>query len=634
MKLMQALKQESWRHKAFAVFLCILAGFYGPMSFRHYVGQMSDDARDILAAKSILLGSYLNLQLPNHPPVNFPLPGFPLFLAPFVAIVEPHWSWLKIIPIVLTLTCVLLTRELFKDLLSEYSLWILLALFSINPCTVEASGRVIADSCYLFAVLLIFLMLRRQVSEENLRNAWLLGVISAWAALVRPEGFCLIASVGLGLVIGKRWRSLGPFAASTLLLAGIVIWRNHKATGSVSGYMRIWSEILPMIREYLPILWNAQRVLCALTMDLMLGIPSARFDALLTGVAETIVVGLYFYGATCLYRRILSRQALIAAVFFYCISHVVLHSFWFAVSNRYMWPLLPFALAFTIEAVAMLSRRFWHPRYSTGALALIIAVLYVRQDAIAVMEVISKPLVDRPQTATADWVRTHLPSTAFILTPDAPWVTLETDRWTWAYISSTDVENYRYKTFFQGITHVWLAPAKYFYVPTISTRDPTRLWKASAQWLPSSPESFRLVYKNTAETTAIYQVIPAVHFFKSYVSYLYAYEDFERGNWPKVFRALDDSLKQYPQMTSSLNLYGAALMLSGGNLDLAKTKFEKAVQLRPDFIMAFINLARVNHRLGHRKEALEYYERAKQTIIANNDQEFLLQIIEKERQQL
>ena len=67
------------------------------------MGHFQADARTILAAKALLLGSYSDLQLPGRPPLNFPLPGFPLFLVPFVALLSSCVACLKIIPMMFTL---------------------------------------------------------------------------------------------------------------------------------------------------------------------------------------------------------------------------------------------------------------------------------------------------------------------------------------------------------------------------------------------------------------------------------------------------------------------------------------------------------------------------------------------------
>src|SRR5262245_52873928 len=86
---------------------------YALSAWPHFVGHFSDDARDVLAAKSLLQGGYRDLQLPGAPPLNFPLPGFPAILAPFVALVGDHVGWLRVVPIAAVLLCLACLYKLF-----------------------------------------------------------------------------------------------------------------------------------------------------------------------------------------------------------------------------------------------------------------------------------------------------------------------------------------------------------------------------------------------------------------------------------------------------------------------------------------------------------------------------------------
>src|SRR5687767_4073973 len=133
-----------------ALGLLAAALLYAALFPRFFVGYFSDDALYILAAKSLLTGRYVSLYLPDQPYLTQILPGYPLFLAPFVALVQPHWPWLKFLSVGLTLGSVLLLGKLLEPWMSTRVRWITMLLFAFNPTTVLGSGIVMSDPFYLF----------------------------------------------------------------------------------------------------------------------------------------------------------------------------------------------------------------------------------------------------------------------------------------------------------------------------------------------------------------------------------------------------------------------------------------------------------------------------------------------------
>ncbi len=81
------------RRNSFFWLIAAAAVTYAALSPRFYVGSFGDDARDILAAQSILHGSYSDLQQPGHPPLNLPLPGF---FAPACTLGGSYWTRFRI----------------------------------------------------------------------------------------------------------------------------------------------------------------------------------------------------------------------------------------------------------------------------------------------------------------------------------------------------------------------------------------------------------------------------------------------------------------------------------------------------------------------------------------------------------
>src|ERR1019366_3370962 len=79
------------------------AVFYALLLPRYDIGFYNDDAAYVLAGKSLLQGNYLSLASPHQPFTTFPMPGMPLFIAPWVWLVQPHWFLLEWVSVVVTL---------------------------------------------------------------------------------------------------------------------------------------------------------------------------------------------------------------------------------------------------------------------------------------------------------------------------------------------------------------------------------------------------------------------------------------------------------------------------------------------------------------------------------------------------
>ena len=103
------------------------------------VGHVNDDAHYVLGAEALLRGSYVETLDPADPrPFGYP-PGFPLLLAPFVALARPHWDALQAVSIALTAASGLLLYALAEAALAPgLGLWAA-ALWLFCPATARLS---------------------------------------------------------------------------------------------------------------------------------------------------------------------------------------------------------------------------------------------------------------------------------------------------------------------------------------------------------------------------------------------------------------------------------------------------------------------------------------------------------------
>jgi hypothetical protein len=141
------------------------------------VGHALDDALYILGAQSLLTGHYTNLQLPWHPALTDPLPGFSLLISSVVAAVDPHWGLLKAVPLALTLFSCVMLWFLLESWVSAEIRAAVLTLFAFNPVTVNFAGLVVSEPAFLFFVLFVFLQLETLSADGRAVPALGLGAL-------------------------------------------------------------------------------------------------------------------------------------------------------------------------------------------------------------------------------------------------------------------------------------------------------------------------------------------------------------------------------------------------------------------------------------------------------------------------
>jgi len=602
---------------------------------RFYVGHFQDDARDILAAKALLSGSYSNLQLPGRPPLNFPLPGFPLFLAPFVALLSSCLPCLKVIPIAFTLGSVWLARRLWEPELSGPASDVLLAICAFNPLTVALSSQVIADSAYLFVVLSACVLLRH---PQGRRRDALLCLAAGWALLLRPEGSLLLLALAGALLWTKQWESLITVSSSAWLLIGLLVW-NYVRTGHATGYGVLLNETLPFLsRGPATLAAQTATLLKTLVLDLLCGIsiePQTflRFVfvwGLVAGAMATALAGWIKW-----VRSPRAPQVLAVGASLYAALHLGLHGAWLAVDPHYLWPLLPFIVFAVIYAVETIPGK--RTRQLTGAFLLfVLFASYAWQIRHNFDPVFHPSPEDRLPTETFEWIRSHTSPDAFFLSPQAAPLTLYTGRHSLAFIGGADPDDFRYRLLAEGITHVAMSPFAFLHVQALSAHDPAAVWRHSRVWLASHPEAYEPVYRSDREAIEIYRARPAPDFQNASVHYRRIMETLSaqsNPDWLSQMDQLERVIQVYP-LPAALNAYGVAALFSGRHLATARLRLKEAVRQDQNYGVAWLNLARVAVRLGDRVHARQAYDQVLERFKDDQDQAFLIPIALRERQTL
>src|SRR5271157_1985831 len=157
-------------------------------------------------------------------PSLFRLPGYPLFLATielFFAGILPN-AWLNVVYVLQAaadLAGGLLLAAFARRFLSHRAAEVALALAMLCPFTAAYAGIAMTECFSVFAIALGLYAAGRALAAQAAGSSdfpalILAGLASAFAALLRPDGILLFASIGLALFLGcLRGRSVAQPAS-------------------------------------------------------------------------------------------------------------------------------------------------------------------------------------------------------------------------------------------------------------------------------------------------------------------------------------------------------------------------------------------------------------------------------------
>jgi hypothetical protein len=136
--------------------------------------------------------------------------------------------WGRLFMFALSLASFVLFNELAKLYLTQRSSrMIALILFTLNPVFFYWSLRIYADVLFAFIAMLSFYFLKKWDGKLSAGKIVVLGFIAALAVLTRFEGYILLGSIGLGLLLQKNWKAAVFYGLSALLfLFPYLLYRN------------------------------------------------------------------------------------------------------------------------------------------------------------------------------------------------------------------------------------------------------------------------------------------------------------------------------------------------------------------------------------------------------------------------
>ena len=557
---------------------------YAALIGRHDVGYFEDDAVYVLSARSILSGQYRDLTAPKQPPEIHFLPGFPLLLAPAVAIVSGHWNALKIVPWLLAVLCGFLSWGLYRRWFPEKYVWVALALFVFNAFVIEMSDLLLSEWALLAVSLGVMWLLSNLEKRVMRRDQILLAVLLTWAALIRPEGILLSAALAVALLLRKkswkpyRWILPIPFLA----VAGWAL-RNYVASGLVSTYTHLWQP---------PTVSHVIRTLSALP-QMILGVQTSGLG---NGVLLAIGAALLIGGVWTQWKSTAILECRVVPL--YIALFMMVRLIWSVFDARFFLPLIPFLAAYMLQGCLALSRRA-RPMIGTVLIGMLLITVVVR-DVVATADWRAASFNRVPWHSLA-FVRNQIPAQATFLANRGGLLTLYTGHLNTGSIEVESPAELAYRLKASGTSYVWVRRQP------IVDRHVQRQWVRGDHFLSRWPSAFPVIYNDPAERSTIYKVNLPETWTAAYQIYANARKSWQNGNTTAAAAAFDKAIRLAPDFPDALN-DSAALQLERGDVSDAESRLRAALHFSPSFALARLNFARAlkrQHRIALAEENLK-----------------------------
>jgi len=592
----------------------ILAGsalLYVLLNPQYRTGVLNDDAVYVLGARSFWKSSAVQSLILKP---DYPMPGLPVVLAPFIKLVEPNWTALEWIPILASVLSVFLLWKWASRTVSPMQALVAVCLFAFNPLVSAYSGIVMPPVFYTAAALTSFLLMSTLLEKFDARQALALGLIMGWGCLVRPEGVLLLVCVSVPLALRKSGRkNLFVAALPVAFWAGLYLfwWRLHPVPrteygGDLSALTSYWTES-PMsgIRFF-------DDMLEAFLFKPLSGLwksPTHGLFSLETGVDVLCVITIAA-GYFSLWSNKRRPRPELTSIAGFCILYFLVHLFWHVADARYAVPLLPFAIVFLVHGFSeflktQTKKWLWIPL----ALGVPIAS-YAYQTGLNIHESLWAPNpMNSPPWESITWVKENIPSDKKIMSDIAPNIELYANRPSLMGLRATNHDMFLYRLALNHYDYVVDRDLNFLTPGVSKTEDPNRIWDRMRVWFENYPRQFQVLYENAQEQTRIYHVVPDPGFMDAYEIFKQASAQYQAGHMDLSEELIRKALRLCPNFGSASNLLGAVEMKKNDVVH-AERDFLASTTSLPFYPSALLNLATLYKMTGQDERAQVYIQRA------------------------
>lgn len=597
------------QNKVVLFFLLALAFALSIPPLQHYqVGTYIDDARFILRALALLKGSYTSLELPLNPPANIPLPGYPLLLAPFVAILSPLWDGLKFLSLLLTMGSVFLLWRLLAQA-NPWGRFAVVSLFALSPLTGRYASRVLAEPALIFFLLLFVDRFQRAKLRASAFYWVALGLGAGWFSLLRAE-----AILAVPILIWPLWQSRKRREGLVAGFLAVLVWggvmiRNRLATESATDYLSQWSASWQSgsgVARALLDHWS--RIVDGVLMLEVFGLralPDSLAVEPLKLFLFAVTLLLMAFGCIDVWQS-RRRDVARAQIVFFGLFYGGVHFFWLSFATHHFWPLLPALLILLISGGQRLARGY----AALGRLGPPVFLIWLLLVVVAQVRAWNDPRIPLAQR-TMGWMMAETSPDDIFFASEAPTLALYTKRFAYSAAVSGGADSFRFQLLSRQVSYALIRS-----FPTLSfaaaLESPTYREGSEAQmarWLADSPKAFALAYGDAEEGACVYRLLPSPGFLQAFPIYQQGLNDLRQRDFPGGKLKLFEALKRDPALASAWGALGTTAILEG-KPDVARVYLRKAIALRPRDPLLQLNLARALRNAGQVQSALQQYTSA------------------------
>ena len=165
--------------------------------------------------------THLRYIYPTGIPINYFLPGYPLFLAALMS-VSTNLYLVSFVQIILAGFSAVLLWHIGKTW-SEKIGWIAALLFIFDPAGLFYSNVILSETLFIFLLLLFLWVLIKRIDGPT-PQVILLGITFGLMVMVRPVAIALIPGVLLYFFLKKRWTMRAVYGSLMFLIGtGIIV---------------------------------------------------------------------------------------------------------------------------------------------------------------------------------------------------------------------------------------------------------------------------------------------------------------------------------------------------------------------------------------------------------------------------
>ncbi len=476
-----------------------------------------DSSEYVSLAESVLRSGdgYSDSMAPGAPVphTKYP-PGYPVLMAPLLAIFGRNFVVLKLLSVAFTVSSVLVFCVLSKERAGP-PLWLAMSLaFAASPVVVDYSHWLLSEAPFLFFTLLALLFLQRDTAEEDIGKYFWLSIFAIVATFyIRSVGIVFIGAGSLFYLIKRRWRKCLYYNVVGAALSLPWLIRNQLLQGSATpyieefllrsiyepeaGYHGLWGMIGRLFTNLS--IYSARempRVLAGSNSLWSTTVPMKGLSLVLCGF---MVTGFLY----------VARKRLGVAEIYFALSCLAILLFEEVVSDvRYLMPLVPLMLFYISDGLTLAAEKFTslrnHAAPAVAMMALIATIGISSQLARAPqnMEMIGRYRAGdrfagyapnwRSFFEASDWVSANTPEDAVVTVRKPRLFHLWTGRKITEYPFSTDPDSVLdviLRTDFVVVDQISGTTGRYL-IPAIE----------------NAPERFRAVFQSDRPPTWILQV--------------------------------------------------------------------------------------------------------------------------------